>query len=190
MSNVLFKDFSNFQHTCKKGNPEYILQKAPFKSVTKKNKGKCFVPFIGEGYYFWEQDLENAKRWGAKKYGKTGYSILEIEDWDIHHDYFIDLINKNHLEYFKELQKPYLKLNPKAKSYSLGIWIELFKKAEVFPFKLIRSEEHFSEEKVKKEGINQEFIKYSTEGYYTYLNPVYILCCTDKSIIPNKKRVL
>ncbi|MDM1535057.1 hypothetical protein [Myroides odoratimimus] len=190
MSNTLFKKFSNFQHTCRRGYPAYILHNAPFKSVTKKENGKTFIPFIGEGYYFWEQDLDNAKRWGEKKYGTTGYSILEVENWDINNEYFIDLINKNHLEFFKKLQKPYIEANEKAKNYSLGVWIELFKKADVFPFKLIRSEEHFSSDKLKREGIDQELIKYSTEGYYTYLNPVYILCCIDKSIIPDRKTVL
>jgi hypothetical protein len=51
-----------YQHTCKKAQLAYVLCNAPFKSVKKKNHstGKISMPFLGEDYYLWEENIEAA----------------------------------------------------------------------------------------------------------------------------------
>lgn len=195
MSSGLLKKYSDFQHTFRKTNNKNILNQVPFKSKIKNKGGKKRVPFIGEGFYFWESNIDGAVRWGNKKYGEGGYSILEIKDWDINTEDLLDLTNRNHAKYFSELKQVYLAANEKAKNYCVGTWIEFFKKVHLvdkksFPFKLIKSEENMSPKKSKKEGIDFEINHYSASGYYTSLNPLYILCCTEKECIPNNKNII
>lgn len=182
-----------YQHTCKTGHDAYILQNAPFKAVKKKspNGGPIKIPFLGEGYYFWEENIDAAIRWGKKHYDNK-YSIVEYIDVNILDDELLNLTNRRNIQYFKELQAIYIQKRPACEKWRLGTWIEFFKKLrdqnEVnFPFKYIRADEHLPEK--EELGYNKEKTFFA-DGlpYYTFLSPLLMLCVLDKKELKFKEK--
>jgi len=172
-----------YQHTCKIGHEAYILHNAPFKAVKKKspNGGPIKIPFLGEGYYLWEENIEAAIRWGKKHYTNE-YSIVEYIDVTIINDELLNLIDRRNIAYFKELQKIYIEKRPDSAKWRLGTWIEFFKKLRdinelKFPFKYIKADEHLPDlEEYDREKI------YFADGlpYFTFFSPLLMLCVLDK----------
>lgn len=183
-----------YQHTCGQGQDAYILKNAPFKSPVKKKKGKIKIPFLGEGHYLWEENVVVANRWGIKHYANK-YRIVEFVDVIINNEEMLDLTDRRHLGYFKELQKVYLEKRPSCAKWPIGVWIEFFKKLHInnevkFPFNFIKADEHFPE---REKGEYDRGKVYFSEGssYYTYLDPLYMLCVIDKKKMKfREKRLL
>ncbi len=173
-----------YQHTCEDGKDAYLLQNAPFKAAIKKNpKGKLKIPFLGEGYYLWEENVDAAIRWGKRHYANK-YRIVEYIDLTIYEDEMLDLTDRRHISYFKALQKIYIEVRPASKSWPIGVWIEFFKKLHIsdkveFPFNYIKADEHLPE---KEKGEYDRGKTYFADGlpYYTYLEPLYMLCIINK----------
>jgi hypothetical protein len=180
MSNFILFDY---QHTCKKGQPAYILQKAPFKSNIKRKNGKLILPFLGEGHYFWEENRDAANRWGKKHYKDT-YNIVEFKDLNVPKDELLDFLDRRNLKYFNELKQRYTAKRPASEKWDLGQWIEFFKKVntkqpDLFPFKYFRADENYPnhEDNLK----NKKQILFSNSAkYFTYLDPLFILCALEK----------
>ena len=64
-------------HTCSQDNGEAFVRKnAPF--LAKDNPQNRKYQFLGTGYYLWEDDIEQAKRWGEVHY-KNSYFVVEFE---------------------------------------------------------------------------------------------------------------
>ena len=177
------KSVFTYQHTCKLGHKAYILKSAPFKSSIVKRQGKPKYPFLGEGYYLWEENLEAAIRWGSKRYGND-YAIVEYEDLEIENEDLLDFLNRRHTKYFEELKIVYEKRIPKSRTWKLGQWIEFFKQLNqkekgIFPFTFIRAEENLpimnENDKVKRKIFFAEGL-----DYFTFLSPLLILCVIDK----------
>ncbi len=88
-------------HTCEaRGSSEEVLEKAPFKSEVRDE----YFPFLGEGYYFWDNNLELAKKWGEKRYRNFYYVvefILVIDENKI-----LDLVgNREDILWLKKIKK-------------------------------------------------------------------------------------
>lgn len=175
-----------YQHTCRKGHSAYILQNAPFKAVIKRDhSGKKFVPFLGEGYYLWEENLDAAEYWGSRNY-KSNHSIVEFVDCKIKQSDLLDFLNRRDIKYFNELKEIYINRREECRKWNLGVWIEFFKKMhsqeqERFPFYFFRAKEEICESELTKYKIKMNKIKLSSEGYQVDLNPYIMICIIDKS---------
>lgn len=179
-----------YQHTCKKGQPAYILKSSPFKAVKKrKENGKISIPFLGEGYYFWEENRDMAYRWGKKKYLKN-FNVVEYEKLKIPKEELLDLINRIDTQFFIELIDIYLKKRPKSENWGIANWIEFFKKIKnldeiKFPFKYIRAEENLPNTQ-DNNTLKRKMVFADDTSYYTYLSPLLVLCVLDKKTINAK----
>jgi len=181
MSN--FIEFT-YHHTCKKGQQAYVLNSAPFKSPVTKKNGKFKIPFLGEGYYLWEENIDAANRWGKNHYGNV-YFIVEFVNVNISTDEMLDFLNRRDMKYFNELRQFYIDKRPKSKNWKLGVWIEFFKKLQKsdntkFPYNVIRAEENLPDDNLNDKFKNKI---YFTEGshYYTYTSPLLMICVLDKA---------
>lgn len=181
----------NYQHTCKKGQPAYILANAPFKAVAKKDGlGRIFIPFLGEGYYFWEENLNAAEYWGARNY-KSDHSIIEFVDCSIDSNDILNFIDRRDLNFFVELRDIYIQKREESRKWNLGVWIEFFKKLnskkeELFPYYYFRAKEEISLEEREKYKLKPQKIKLSSEGYEVDLDPYIMICVTDKTLLTYK----
>lgn len=173
-----------YQHTCSVSQDAHILLHAPFKSGIKKGpNAKLKIPFLGVGYYFWEENITAAIRWGKKHYANK-FRIVEYVDVTIKADELLDLTNRRDINYFKELQKAYTEVRPSVAKWPIGTWIEFFKKLKAldelkFPFNYIKADEHLPEREKAEYDKGKAFF---AEGlpYFTYLDPLYMLCVIDK----------
>lgn len=87
------------QHVFKYDPPKYSEKGAPFraKNPTAKDIKKSEITgeepiyqFLGEGYYFWDNNIGRAHRWG-KNHCNNRYLILE-GDFVLSGDSFLDLV--------------------------------------------------------------------------------------------------
>lgn len=129
-------------------NPE-ITQSAEGE-VKDSNSNK--LQFLGEGYYFWDNNLKRAHRWGKTHYdGK--YLIMQIP-LELKGNRFIDLVGSREdisifCESFKEMRKnipgltvgSFFFVMQKMEKYEHGSWpftiiraLNLKKNAEAVPF--------------------------------------------------------
>jgi len=182
-----------YQHTCKAGHPAYILAKSPFKAVVRMVEGKKKIPFLGTGYYFWEENKEAAHRWGKNHYYNK-YNVIEYKDLKISKSDLLDLGDRRDLAYLEEIKKPYIAKNPKFKNWRIANWIEFFreetkKDSTIFPRKFIRAEENLPD---NEENNNLKKKVFFTEGvsYYTYASPLLIVCVLDTSKMDFKTKTL
>ena len=51
-------------HACKSADNKYLLNNAPFRSEYTETTEEGKEPFLGEGYYMWDYNLETAHWWG------------------------------------------------------------------------------------------------------------------------------
>ena len=159
-------------HTCSKDNGEqYVVMHAPFMSpyqpVTKK------LPFLGAGYYFWDDNLEMAKFWGDRHYhGK--YFILK-SDLQIPVDTFLDLVgNRQDMLHIKNLLGKMKEYGFDRPNWTLGASIEAMKKInskipDFFPFEVIRA--------VDNSALDDDKVFFTAgKPNYTNLNPRIVIC--------------
>ncbi len=183
-----------YQHTCKKGQPAYILKEAPFKSLIKKNEfGKISMPFLGEGFYLWEENLQAARRWGFKHY-QNDYDIVEYSDLQINKDDLLDFLDRRSLKYFKELREIFIAKRPESVKWKIGVWIEFLKKLNLtdsgkFPFIYFRADENLPDLQ-ENYRIKEKLNFVDGLDYYTYLSPLFIICLLDKKSINCASRKL
>ncbi|GGD99027.1 hypothetical protein [Planktosalinus lacus] len=182
-SNTVF----TYQHTCRKGQSAYILKKAPFKAPVKKTpEGTFKIPFLGEGYYLWEENNKAAVDWGKKHYAGN-FNVVEFEDLKIPNEELLDFMNRRNMNYFNDLREDYIKKRPKSRNWPIGAWIEFFKKLRkgnfhLFPFYYIRADENLPNDKENNRIKGKEFFAENVY-YYTFTNPLLILCVLDKNKI-------
>lgn len=176
----------DYQHTCRSAHKAYIEHNSPFKSLKRKKlNGKGFIiPFLGEGYYFWEENINAAHDWG-KRHCKGKYNIVQYRDLEIPRNILLDFGNRRDLAYFNELRNKYIVRRPESEKWSISVWIEFFKKIKLidnlhFPYNYFRAEENYPEAE-KNAIIKEKHIFASGEQYYTYLSPLWILCILEKN---------
>jgi hypothetical protein len=172
-------------HTCSnQGGEEYVLANAPF--LSKYEVGGEKNPFLGSGYYFWDYDIPQAKRWGKLRY-KSGYFVLEATI-NTTNDNFLDLAgDRQDMGYFLLVARKLVQNKIIEKDWKIGELIEFLKRLhaknpESFPYKIIRAQDCTVLERNDK--------VYFREGNsYTYLNPRYIFCLIEVNdvALSNKK---
>lgn len=183
----LYKDFcldTIGHHACKKdGGKEFVLTNAPFLSP---NTGK--VPFLGVGYYFWDFDLDQAKKWGHDHYRDEFYIISA--DLHLPEDALLDLAgNRQQMVWFSALLKRFERKGLKAGEWKLGEFIEFmreFRKVTyaAFPFEIIRAQDFLPQ------NINFS-IHFNELPNYTNLNPRFVICFFQKNeVYLQNKRVI
>jgi hypothetical protein len=163
-------------HACKlDGGANFVLTNAPFRSV-KNNDGN--FPFLGEGYYFWDNNVERAHIWGKQHYHKK-YYILQCEI-ELKGDSFLDLVgNRSDMIQFLYLYHTLSARFNKGQEWYIGNFIEFLKKLHVrkeyrgvFPWKMIRVVDH-----IKTGHPKQNVIRFvCKKGNFTDLSPVIVIC--------------
>jgi hypothetical protein len=168
-------------HTCKRdGGSEFVLANAPFIAEYKEAEGK--LPFLGEGYYFWDDNLDLAHHWGRVHY-RSRYLILEA-DLQFDEGELLDLVgSRRDMRYFQELRNELL-----ARGFIQGDWeiskmVALLRKLQqgspsqghLFPFLAIRAVDH------SMAGHNQIPAKFvSQRDNFVLVNPRIIVCMFEK----------
>lgn len=178
-------------HTClKDGGREFVENEAPFLAEYADHKGK--LPFLGQGYYFWDNNLSASRWWGdnMKPYNGKYYIVESV--LDIPAGTFFDLVgSRADMIYFVELMEKY-RTQGRNKAWPIGAFIEFLKKLtrvldpNVFPYKVIRAIDHNSPPD------EQFFVPYvKGKNYYLNLSPKLVICLLEKTslIILTKKIV-
>lgn len=169
-------------HTCKKsGSKSHIIRNAPFLSKYSPNSGK--IPFLGAGYYFWDNNLDMAEQWGRLNY-QNKYCVVEGE-LTLNKPTFLDLVgNRGDIIYFRELIHQFSNNGYPKSNWTLGKFIEFLKNLErnytkykgIFPYNVIRAVDNSNKHKLQQHS----FIFVKKKGAYTFLDPRIIICFTDQ----------
>jgi len=176
-------------HTCSKdGGENYVLENAPFLAEYKPKEDK--KPFLGEGYYFWDYNLDYAKVWGKTHYSKSFYVLEGVVDINCDDETYLDLVgNRKHLVGFVEILWEFNLIHEEGtKGIDLCYIIDYLRKncpPEVFPFKILRAVDYKNQEKA---GIK---IVFNDKGYrpsFTILNPRIIFSFKNKEEINYKSK--
>lgn len=172
---------------------EEILNDGPIKSLNTDEYGNEIhnKPFCGEGYYFWDNNIEAARWWGKIKYTnrRKRFLILSIDlELNYTDNYFFDLVgNMEHLlklrEYVESINQEY---EGELSNWNLNNYIELLKKLNThnpnyFPYKIIRFFENKNKQ-IKSE--NRIFLRRSGKQQNIMdIHPFYIYCVLDLNFI-------
>ncbi len=167
-----------YYHTCQDSKDAVLKVRAPFRSTARKINGKLIKPFLGDGYYFWEHNIDVAHFWGNNHYNND-YVITEYYGLD--RTNILDFNDNLHWEYFKELQER-LGTPATSKYKYLSDWINYFRKLDkesknlsVFPFNVLRSDEHMDSNSKIKTIVKKVYFVDRTP-YYTIQNRLTIIC--------------
>lgn len=167
-------------HTCfKNGGRDYVLAEAPFNSIFDEQNNK--LPFLGTGFYLWDNNIEMAKDWGEKRYSNN-YFIVEF-GMNLENGIFLDLVgSRQHIIYFSELiNKLKDKGYDRTEKWTIGAFIEYLKRISrvipgIFPFKIIRAVDNSI---TPAKQFKFDFVK-GKQGYIN-LNPRYVICLIEKN---------
>lgn len=142
-------------------------------------------PFAGEGYYFWEDNIEAAQWWGLVHYErkKKAFRIFRIDLTLRYDNYsFFDIVgNRQHLNLLKKLiDKAKTKVD--CTDWKLHNYIKYFRLLEsrnkgMFPYKMIRFNDFAFNPKIQSKVFLKDMNKYAL------LNPFYIICVFDMTDI-------
>lgn len=156
-----------------RGNPGDVTKNGPF-----TEEGKTY--FLGKGYYFWDNNIEQAEWWGERRCSKgiKGRYIICEADLELTGPTFLDLVgNMNNINYFRSLIQ---KLN--KHNWPIGTFITYLQELEnqpkfrgIFPFEVIRAVDLY------KTAVKSKFVERLPN--YTNLNPCFVICLVKKSSI-------
>lgn len=176
-------------HACKMdGGKKFVRKNAPF--LSEFRNGQSNNPFLGSGYYFWDDNLEAAEFWGNRHYKGKFYILkanIVVED-----SLFLDLVgNRSDMKYIAEAAKMFQDYKELGANWTLAEFIELLKKQNkssefqgIFPFEVIRAIDSFA---AKNKQNPRQFV--NKKNNYTLLDPRIIICVVskNKSILQNKQ---
>lgn len=127
------EDRGNLREATKHG--PFFCSKKDDSGIVKKGTRE---PWLGEGYYFWDSFIEDAKWWGREAY-QNNYYIFETQ-YDQHSEYLFDTLGdltmlQEFEEYANALRKTY-----RGKSLTVSFVIEYLKRNTDFSekYKAIR----------------------------------------------------
>jgi hypothetical protein len=179
-------------HTClAKGGKDFVEAEAPFLSEAieedNENGIEAKRPFLGTGYYFWDNNTSLAKWWGDFIVKKK-YFIVEAELL-INDSFFLDLVgNRESMIWFQKMINHFW---DEEDELTVGEFIELLKKMaketgenDVFPFTAIRAIDYSGNHK------HDSQIKFASgKKGFTLIQPRMMICLTEKNCdtILNKK---
>ena len=154
-----------FQTVADKDNPDYVEANGPFLCVNK--------PWLGKGYYFWDNLMERAHWWGEKHY-YGNYMICQASA-NIDDDKYLDLAGKEQLKYFWQCCSA-LRENYNQEHITVSFVIAKLIKIGDFPFQAVRVlSEHCGGDEI------MHFVDYS-KSYLNFSPPMQI-CIFEKSRI-------
>lgn len=170
-------------HVCKSGNKEYLLKNAPFYSVCTPETEDGKEPFLGNGYYLWDYNLETAHWWGNSHY-KGDYSILSYP-LTLSGDNFLDLVgSRQDMENFKKLVDK-VRSKPGCEAFGISKCILTLEKLNsedgfggIFDYKVIRAVD------ITMNRASEIYDFASKRDGTTNLNPKILICFKDKNDIP------
>ncbi len=163
----------------------YRIKVGPVLSRIRKDKNgkEVHPPMAGEGFYFWDNDLDTAHWWGKMRYGdKKKYRIFQM-DFTLKYDNstFFDLVGS--MEHLKLLAKFVYEIQ-QDKSINTDDWkmhnyIRFLRsmnniKPGTFPFKIIR----FNDASTNN-TFRQIKLKLNDLKSFTYINPIFIICVLE-----------
>jgi hypothetical protein len=174
-------------HTClNKGGRKFVYENAPFLSEFYEKDADR--PYLGQGYYFWDNNLEMAKEWG-RSHCHNDYCIL-VADLIFKDDELFDLVgNREHCMKLISLQKKFNDYDHNRDTWELAKFIEFLKDTEsggeypgVFPYKAVRAVDLSPKPK-------KRFFFIRGKRSFTNLDPRFIICIIDLNQIHlhNKK---
>lgn len=178
-------------HSCNiNGGIKHVEINSPFFAEHKVEEEK--YQFLGSGYYFWDNNLELAKKWGEFHYNNK-YYIFEFK-FDIKVDTCLDLVgNREHQFFFKKMFDIYEKeTGDNKEDWSICQCIEFFKtlrkkNSKIFPFKMIRAVDLLNHTKYKQQ-FQMKFVK--TKKNYTIINPKMVICVMSEQDVPQAKKLV
>ena len=127
-----------------RNNNKEIEANGPYFCSLRDAQGKIKTgvkaPWLGEGYYFWDTRIEDAKWWGETAYKNKGkgYAICETV-YDAHSPLLYDLLGD--LEAFAEFieMAKMIKSNYKKRKVSFAFVLQHLKKLANFKYKAVRA---------------------------------------------------
>lgn len=170
------------QHVFKYLPPEFTEQGAPFLARNPERKSGLAVKdtkeaekfqFLGEGYYFWDDNIERAHKWGKDHY-KGHYLIMELP-LKLDGEDFLDLVgSREDLRGFCEVFNKIRKTKPGLKIGAFFHGMQEMAKSNpaLWPFTVIRALNVKSN--AEKVSFNQII------GSKMLLNPEMIICFYEK----------
>lgn len=180
-------------HTCKKdGGIDHVLKEGPFLSEYFDDENDPKYPFLGSGYYYWDDNKDLAHWWG-KKFYKNDYFIIESEI-NLPNGFFLDLVgNRAHQKWFIGLKEILREFGYEKDSWTVGSMIEYAKKMSklhnvttIFPYRVIRAID------MNQRVDQQILLKFAEDKRgQMNLNPKMIICMVEKNenILMSKKIV-
>lgn len=151
--------------------PFFCSEKYPNGNLKKGVK----EPWLGEGYYFWDTRIEDAKWWGNTIYGRKGYIICHTT-YDQHSSLLYDLVgNVEQFDEFVECAK-FIKQNLNIETIKFPFVLKYLKKNADFNYKAIR---------VWPQPQNIEDTAIKFPGYKTILGKAdkIQICFFDKTLL-------
>ncbi len=176
-------------HTCRlNGSVGFIERNAPFFAQDSPDKPHR-APFLGEGYYLWDDDEPAAHKWGKFLY-RGKYYVVEVI---VPHseEEFLDLCSRPVLRKWNEMVTRLEEKGIMARNLPVGKTFEFLRRLHaenpernIFPFTMVRAMES------KPDGTAPRHFR---KGFSSYLeqNPVWILCLFTNYNLPSlRKRVV
>lgn len=161
-------------HTCsQKGGKDYVLENAPF--LAKNNAQNRKFQFLGEGYYLWENDIEQAKYWGKVHYDNS-FFIVEFE-YDIEDKLLLDLnAREGQRTLYKIIDTIQKEVGLNLKNWPLSKLLSFIYRSNInFIYKSIKVKDEFSSRR------RQEIFKFtSVKDNFTYIGGVYFYFFRNK----------
>lgn len=179
----LTKIYQTLEH---RNNNEEIENHGPyFCSLfyeNKKIKTGAKTPWLGEGYYFWDTRLENAKWWGETIYKSKGYVICQTL-YDAHSPLLYDLLGDlKSFDEFVSLAEEIKKKN-KKKKVNFSFVLQYLKKLPDFNYSAIRV-------LAVPNSFNSTTICFPKSGIYLAQIGKVQICFFDKRLLKQNFRVV
>jgi hypothetical protein len=174
-TNCLFETVGH--HVCEDTGEEDVKKKAPFLS-NRSDK------FLGDGYYFWEDNLQVAKEWGGKVYHRRQlpYLVCEFSISCLSNEFYDLVGNRRHQKHILKIRELLTKKSKSLHTWPIGKIIEFLRQANdsndpdfeifkgMFPFSTVRAVDN-------SYSSSRELLKFSNlQPNFTELNPCYIIC--------------
>ncbi len=171
-------------HTCSNlGNLNKIWASGGPLALSMYNLQKKEFPFLGTGYYFWDDNIKMAHFWGETRC-QNKYYIFEAE-LNCKETVLLDLVgNRKHMKWLVDAMELFKGYNKKGAKWEIGKFIEFLKNIksqnekfkDVFPFQSIRAVDHYAAIHYKyyfsEDTSRQDFID---------LDPRFLICVIEKN---------
>ncbi len=133
------------QHVFKYDPPQYTEKGAPVLAENPENESESTendvkLQFLGQGYYFWDNNIKRAHKWGKSHYNGE-YMIMEVP-LCLQGDRFLDLIgSREDLMVFVDALKEVLKEIPNLKIGAFFHMMQTMEKYEAgaWPYSIVRA---------------------------------------------------